>query len=419
VTQNQAVKGADTITIYFIEGNVKQGDMMESMNTCESIQELHVDDGDPNSLVEQAVGEYLQKGKRTCNRYQRRLAADRCYATATQPENKNTLFLIPCKSQARVWELEAQAVHVEQQEAETLREQVLQRDLAGAENDHEQQRVELEEKAIKDQKEGKLAKQQIQSEEDGDTDLLDKESDNCTKSLILDKQIVIYFKQRLGNSCDTSKPAEEWEWENLASVKVPVGDPHHQVRKKTNAFWATDHLTPHNRLLKSLQDKDCYQAAEDDRHHTLYMLPIRPLPAWEHPPRRTRGTRDRKIDRSQKVPFLPLEVPQLRVPKLNAKVRDQVESSEMTHIDKKSRGPNGPDMEPKVFGWSDIKDTSPQIRKKERQKKVIKARGHQNEDSSAVLTVSQPRLEAPLDLPTEPAAPAAQMLTSDPEGIYS
>ena len=69
--------------------------MMRPIEEYESVQELRVDPGDPSSLVERAVGEFLQKGKRTCDRDKIYLPADFCYAWATQPENQNALFLIP------------------------------------------------------------------------------------------------------------------------------------------------------------------------------------------------------------------------------------------------------------------------------------------------------------------------------------
>jgi hypothetical protein len=53
-----------------------------------------------------------------------------------------------------------------------------------------------------------MAGQQMWGEDDSDCDLLDQEKDNAANSRILDKQIIIYFKKRVGGSHDISKLAE-------------------------------------------------------------------------------------------------------------------------------------------------------------------------------------------------------------------
>ena len=58
-TQSQAVGRSDTVIIYFIEGKSNESDMMRPIEEYESVQELRVDPGDPSSLIERAVGEFL------------------------------------------------------------------------------------------------------------------------------------------------------------------------------------------------------------------------------------------------------------------------------------------------------------------------------------------------------------------------
>jgi len=58
-TQSQAVGRSDTVIIYFVEGKSNESDMMRPIEEYESVQELRVDPGDPSSLIERAVGEFL------------------------------------------------------------------------------------------------------------------------------------------------------------------------------------------------------------------------------------------------------------------------------------------------------------------------------------------------------------------------
>jgi hypothetical protein len=77
------------------------------------VLELRLDHGDPTSLVEQQVQEFLRNGKRTCDRYKKIIPAEECYSVATREENKNTLFLIPdIESQGKVQEVEGQGYKV-------------------------------------------------------------------------------------------------------------------------------------------------------------------------------------------------------------------------------------------------------------------------------------------------------------------
>lgn len=127
------------------------------------------------------------------------MLADQYYATATQPNNQNILFLIPeLGPQEGVREPEAQALQVEQKEAEGVREEPHQRDLAQAEDStYEQQQAAPEKghQVTNGQEDSTMAIQEIQDDKDpSDTDLLDREKDNATHSRILGKEIIIYFK---------------------------------------------------------------------------------------------------------------------------------------------------------------------------------------------------------------------------------
>jgi hypothetical protein len=437
VTQNQAIKVADSVIINFVKGNINESYIPERIDGCELVQKLRVDCGDPNSLVEQAVRQYIQNGVRTRDKFKRYLAPSECYAVAIESDNNNTLFLVlDIKSQERVRELEAQALQAGRKETERLREQTYQRVLTQAEDStmavqqiREEEDSIMAVQQIREEEDSTMAVQQTQEEEDStmavqqtqeeedstmavqqtqeeedntmalsDNELLNHEKDNAANSHILKQQIVIYFKQRVGNSDDTSKSAKAWEWTDLEAMQVPVGDPHNEVQERAKLLWHYRHLRPHNEHLKILQDKDCYKAAEDDTHHTLYLMLDSPS---KRPPLRPRRPRDKK-------PYeKPPSAPQPRPPRIDGKAKEQVESSEMDHMDQRVRGPDQPDKEPTKFGWTDKKDSSPQIRK------GGKIRKERNQGGSAAPTGSQPTLEAPPGPdPTESAASIAQAPTS-------
>ena len=169
-TQTQPVKGADTITIYFMEGNVNRSDMMEQqMDRYKSVREVRVAHGDPNSFVEQAFGEYVQEGKRTVDRYKIYLPADHCYAIATQPYSKNYLFLIPdIKPQEEALVPEAQGgenqviVDLENYEMSQKNIQALEMELA-----YTTEVLERGYQAIEGQEDRRMDGQQTGKEEDG------------------------------------------------------------------------------------------------------------------------------------------------------------------------------------------------------------------------------------------------------------
>ena len=95
-TRRQDTEFGNTTIIRFVEREGNESDMSNLLQEyVREVLELKVDHGDPTSLVEQQVQEFLRNGKRTCDRYKKIIPAEECYRVATREENKNTLFLIP------------------------------------------------------------------------------------------------------------------------------------------------------------------------------------------------------------------------------------------------------------------------------------------------------------------------------------
>jgi hypothetical protein len=104
-------------------------------------------------------------------------------------------------------------------------------------------------------------------------DLLDPERYNAANSRILDKNTtIIYVRKRVGDSHDVSKPAKYWEWADCVMLEVPTGDPQDIVSQRMKMFWEQRRLKPHDSNLRRLEYEDCYKAAKEDEHHTLYMM---------------------------------------------------------------------------------------------------------------------------------------------------
>ncbi|KFY68145.1 hypothetical protein V496_01265 [Pseudogymnoascus sp. VKM F-4515 (FW-2607)] len=74
------------------DGNATES--LDQLLESNGVFQLWVTDGDPNSLVEKQVIEFKDKGKRTCDKHKRHIAADECYNVATMAGNNNTLFVI-------------------------------------------------------------------------------------------------------------------------------------------------------------------------------------------------------------------------------------------------------------------------------------------------------------------------------------
>ena len=206
--------------------------------------------------------------------------------------------------------------------------------------------------------------------EEDDNDLLDKEKENLYNARILDSDTaVIHLKERVEDRHDdskpyrhdNSKPAEEWEWTELGSLEVPIGDPGGMVERGLKTLFEDSLVEPYTSYLRRLQFKDCYNAAMADKDHTLYLIkppwipsnfvPTTVFPstlfppkqfAWEEEPnRRGKGPNRRRIFASlqaqegaglerTKFSFAPPDIPQLSLPSQ----QELVESEAQAHSDK-------------------------------------------------------------------------------------
>ncbi|OAF60543.1 hypothetical protein VC83_03557 [Pseudogymnoascus destructans] len=80
--------------IRFVEQDGMATECLDQLPESNGVFQLRVDSGDPNSFVKQQVIELKDKGKRTCDKNKRHIAADECYKVATMAGNNNTLFVI-------------------------------------------------------------------------------------------------------------------------------------------------------------------------------------------------------------------------------------------------------------------------------------------------------------------------------------
>jgi hypothetical protein len=252
--------------------------------TDDVVASLRVDDGDPTSLVQQRVGEFLRRGKRTCDIYNTFLPEDECYDVAIRPENQNTLFLVP--------DVGHQA---EEHRGQTPEFQDPPDFIASNTYRESSQGPGRDRSATKDPENA--------GRETGDDDesVLEVERENATNADILgNNTIIIHLKKGTG---DLSKPAKDWTWAVVSSMEVPIGDPQGLVERKMGRCWQQMHLKPHDSDLKVLAIKDCYQVAKDAEDHSLYMM--EPSPQTEE---------EKAAERSEwKVPFpLPTDMFTLR-----------------------------------------------------------------------------------------------------------
>jgi chemotaxis protein histidine kinase CheA len=451
------VNGAGPVTIYFAEGKGSESDMMDPIEAHDCILSLTVDLDDPNSLVEleQQVQVYFQKGMRICDRGWKNFAVQDCYAVATDPNNGNSLFLVPnnairveakaqdyvepnggnqaMQRQSQLQEAEESQIQTRRTEAKRVQqetEQILQankndeaqiqarnieakqarqkteerlqaineaeaqiqaQDVKAKRSQQEteqrlqaineakaqiqaqnkklervQQETELEFRNAKEAKEAKEATERDLAEkkyrkqkeredeiEEAVSDLLEEQRVNSANSRILDKTIIICFKERIGPSHDVSKPAGAWEWKDLGAIEVPMGDPHGLVRGKVNHLWSKANLQPHNSDLKKLNHEDCYMAAEEDRKHTLYFMVSNFV--WK-------ASAGRKPYASPKAPQEPTG---LELGLYRTQVPPKVQL--LKHREKIGKG-----LGPKKFEYT-REDTSPQIRKQQNGKRTAES----------------------------------------------
>jgi hypothetical protein len=282
-TQSQDTESGNRTIIRFVEREGNESVMLNPLQEyVGKVLEMRVDHGDPTSRVEEKVQKYLRDGKRTCDRYKKIISAEDCYSVATIEENKNTLFLIPdIESQEKEQEADGQGYQVADggdqameglQDHEIPYKAIQEQEV---EHMHDYEVTETEYQVTEVLENGRMHQQQIQEEKADDSldDLLDPERDNATNSRILDKNTtIIYVRKRVGDSHDVSKPAKYWEWTDCVTLEVPTGDPQNIVRKRMKMFWEQRKLKPHDSILRKLEYEDCYKAAKEDEHHTLYMM---------------------------------------------------------------------------------------------------------------------------------------------------
>ena len=225
-----AESGASTVISFVRRGDSCRPDEVEKV--------LTVDHGDPNSVIQRQVGEFLRQGMRTCDRRNKYIPEMDCYRVATLPENHDTLFLVPDAGRQReTMDQGSQALNVFQEVPPEL----------GREN--------------------------VATEGQEDDDLLVKEMENATNAQILDKgTTIIYFKKRIGASNDALKPAETLTWEDVINLEVPPGDPGDIVSKRAEMFGKFRNLQPYDGNLRRLAYADCYRAAIADKEHNLYLI---------------------------------------------------------------------------------------------------------------------------------------------------
>ena len=268
-TQSQDTEARNITIIRFVEREGNESDMLNPLQEyVGKVVEMRVDHGDPTSLVKDKVQEFLSKGKRTCDRYKRIISAEDCYSVATIEENKNTLFLIPgIESQGEAQEAEGQGYEVADRGDQAME------GLKGHEIPHEI----IQEREVYQAHDPEVLQQQIQEEESDDSLdlLLNPEMDNAANARILERgTTIIYLKKREGDSHDVSEPANYWEWTDCETLEVPTGDPQNIVGQRMRALWKKEKLKPHDNILRRLKYEDCYKAAKEDEHHTLYMMSL-------------------------------------------------------------------------------------------------------------------------------------------------
>lgn len=267
-----------------MEGDGKGSDKLNTLQEyVEVVLELRVDHGDPTSLVEQQVLDFLHKGKRTCDRYNRYLSPEECYSVATREENRNTLFLLPNVALQR--EAEGQGYQVPDEWDQAM--ESLGNHEVPQENTQEPGGGLQETKGLENHG---VHLQQTQEGENDDVwdQVLDQEKENAAHAYILDRNTtIIYLKKRVGDSHDVSKPAKDWEWTDVGTLEVPIDDPHGIVEQRIGLFWEKRNLKPHDSFLRRLQDKDCYRAAVEDEDNTLYLMVPSPQTEEENAAERT------------------------------------------------------------------------------------------------------------------------------------
>ena len=270
MTQRHVNEVGDTVKIRFVEREGNERDVLNPLQEyAGNVRVQQVERGDPTSRVAQAVQIFLDMGKRTCDRNKKYIPADECYSVATRAENNNTLFLIPDVR----YQTEGQRYEAPESGGQAMEE---------SRQDEIRQEIEGQHQMTEGLEEPD------QEMDKPDSALLDNEKDNAANAHILDRNnTTIYLKRRVGDSHDVSKPAEAWEWVEVQSMDVPIGDPQDMVARRLRWIWQQTHLKPHDKNLRTLEYGDCYRVAAEADDHTLYLMAPSPQTEEERASERT------------------------------------------------------------------------------------------------------------------------------------
>jgi hypothetical protein len=282
-TIQSRVTEAGTTVICFVERVGNKSDMLKPLQEyIGKVRELRVDYSNPASVVKERVQEFLQEGKRICDRNKKNIAAEDCYSVATREENKNMLFLIPDvglrgKAEEQGYKAPKRGDQaVEGLSDHEIPQKIIQKREMEQTQDHEVPEGEYQ---VTEGLENYGIPRQETPEED-DNDLLDQEKENLDNACILDSDtVVIRLKKRVDDMYNNSKPAKDWEWTELKLLEVPIGDPGGIVERSLKALFEESLLEPYNSQFRQLYFEDGYNAAIADGDHTLYFIEPRWIPS--------------------------------------------------------------------------------------------------------------------------------------------
>ncbi|KAH8674847.1 hypothetical protein BGZ60DRAFT_526787 [Tricladium varicosporioides] len=281
-TQRHNDEAEKSIKIRFVERDGNGTDILDpSQVYTEHVRMQKVPRGDPKSQVAQAVQVFLDMGKRTCDRYKRYIPAEDCYRVATSAGNNNTLFLIPDIGYQRGGQFyqapESGGQAIEGRDGEICQE------IAPVDSEGDLEATEALEEYHEGDKTESL--EELHREDRPDVVLLENEKNNAANAHILDRNIIIYLKRRVGgDSSDLSKSAKDCIWKDVASIGVPIGDPQDEVGRRLRWIWNQQRLMPHDKSLRTINIEDCYKVGVEADDHTLYLMPIAECPLPQLPP---------------------------------------------------------------------------------------------------------------------------------------
>lgn len=264
--QRQPTSARNERRIRFVQQEGNENDIWDPFDEYPGrSQELQLDHGDLASLlVAEQVMAFLALGQRTCDRNKKHASAEECYDIATQTENNNTLFLIP---DFEFLEGQDSAESGAYQVVPVLRDiGVSQASIQPTEGNDNARKGPLDLGLP-------LPNPEDFPEDCSTDDVLGIEQDNAANSYILQRDTtLIYLKKRVEDSYDVSKPADNWQWTNVATIEVPMNDPRSKTEETVRELWNQQKWKPHDCNLRTLAFEDCYRAAMEDSEHILYLM---------------------------------------------------------------------------------------------------------------------------------------------------